>query len=270
LHTLPLHAIDGFSEGFEIRYFPSLEMVIELNKREFDKSRSKLLVVEPPNTDSNLTNSISRKLNSLYSEDQIVYMPMNQVTRKNVCNHIRQTDFHTFQFLGHAECDMKSPLDSVLRLQGLDEISLKYILNQKDLFEGYKLVCLTACETGLTSSELINEFIGLSHGILATGACSVISTLWQVEESATVLIMGKFYEELASGTREISSIKILNSLEKAKRWLRELERQDLINLYQNDPILASFLPAFPRLFLDSEEKPYSHPYFWSGFTLTGR
>ncbi len=94
------------------------------------------------------------------------------------------------------------------------------------------LVVISGCETSL-GEELVSEGLnGLSRGILAQGAGSVIGTLWPIPDRPTAKFMTAFYS-----------------------FLKE---------YDGDTSRA--LTAAKRKFLKSGR--YKHPYFWSGFILT--
>jgi len=60
-----------------------------------------------------------------------------------------------------------------------------------------QLVTLSACETGLVEfgRGLADEYIGLPGILLQAGARAVVASLWAVDDLATALLMGRFYEE---------------------------------------------------------------------------
>lgn len=64
----------------------------------------------------------------------------------------------------------------------------------------YELICLSACETGITSTySLVDEYVGLVSGFLAKGATYVLSTLWTVDERSSALLMIQFYQLMQQG-----------------------------------------------------------------------
>jgi CHAT domain-containing protein len=42
-----------------------------------------------------------------------------------------------------------------------------------------------------------DELIGLTRAFMYAGAPHLVATLWQVDDKATSILMGKFYQELA-------------------------------------------------------------------------
>ncbi len=95
------------------------------------------------------------------------------------------------------------------------------------------LVVLSGCETGIGKSVGSEGLLSLSRPFLVAGARQVISSLWQVSDQATALLMERFYFHLL---QEDKSPEM--SLRMAQQWLREQPQWD-------------------------------HPYFWAGFVVQG-
>jgi Uncharacterized protein conserved in bacteria len=159
-----------------------------------------------------------------------------------------------------------------------EELTLTDILQLK--FVNYYLVCLSACETGITKKgELIDEFVGIASGFLPE-TNYVISTLWRAEERSSAFLMIYFYQLWKQG------IQPPEALQQAKDWLRELTNGKLGEWYAGEllPLLrnAEFDNKVEILFscgIDAsilqenlatiDEKPYEHPYYWAAFNITG-
>ena len=113
-----------------------------------------------------------------------------------------------------------------------------------------ELVTLSACETALGAESGGEGYIGFAHALFQAGARSLLLSLWQVEDRATALLMGRFYENLLgafdddrNGTAREPLPKAA-ALREAERWLRD--------------------------FTDEKgNRPYEHPYYWSAFILIG-
>lgn len=99
------------------------------------------------------------------------------------------------------------------------------------------LVVLSACETGVEKAYQRGispggEVIGLTRAFLFAGASGVVSTLWKVDDRASMEFMRKFYRHLAT----TNDVPLALSL--AQREVR----------------------AMPQ---------YQHPYYWAPYVVTG-
>jgi CHAT domain-containing protein/tetratricopeptide (TPR) repeat protein len=114
---------------------------------------------------------------------------------------------------------------------------------------GADLVSLSACHTagtwGGTDSPL-----GLGKYFLMAGARSVLASLWKVDDTATSVLFGRFYENLTGSYRDQRlggtgrPIPMAAALREAKTWLRTMENPD-------------------------GSRPFQHPAYWAGFILMG-
>jgi tetratricopeptide (TPR) repeat protein len=82
---------------------------------------------------------------------------------------------------------------------------------------GADLVVLSGCETGRGRVEAGDELLGFAHGVLASGACALLASLWPVDDAATAAFMDRFYGALASaaGPRAALRQAMLGSLAEA-------------------------------------------------------
>jgi CHAT domain-containing protein len=96
------------------------------------------------------------------------------------------------------------------------------------------VIVLSSCDSSVGNSKDGVGMRGLTSAFLIGGAGSVVGSLWPVEASSTADLMIDFHRVLASG-----QIPVANALRQAQ---------------------LSFLRAYPQK---------SHPYYWSGFVVTG-
>jgi len=173
----------------------------------------------------------------------------------------------------HGKFEPNSPLESALKLANNERLTLLEILNL-DLNQ-CRLVTLSACETGLTESSTSDEYIGLPFGFLLAGSPSMVSTLWEVDQLASTLLLIRFYENL----KTLSTVTALNE---AQQWLRNLTSEGL------EALLKRLKPEIDRTFeqLSRKERtlyvdarlngarnrqpfPFSEPHYWAGFMAIG-
>jgi CHAT domain-containing protein/Tfp pilus assembly protein PilF len=274
LHLLPLH--DLFPGDFTITYLPSAQIGLDLQKPRVNPGQ-RLLNVENPQKDLRYATVESAAISLLYP-DSTIPIKGQKATKIQVMTTM-QTDeqLGVFHFTGHGQHDINQPLDSSLLLADEDELTLRDIF-QLD-FSRYHLICLSACETALTSKQgLIDEFVGLVSGFLAKGAGYVVSSLWAVDERSTALLMVRFYQYLQENMTPPFALK------EAQKWLRTVIHPQLIQWYQNLAAQFEGKNSGIQFYLnqqvkrlqknsdkiDSDQPLYGHPYYWAGFTVTGK
>ena len=86
------------------------------------------------------------------------------------------------------------------------EDGLLQVREIRDMHLKAKLVTLSACDTGVGPvgeagvDNLVNAFI-------AAGADTVVSTLWELDDSTTAHLMTDFYGQLAGHKRKVDSLR---------------------------------------------------------------
>jgi CHAT domain-containing protein len=139
------------------------------------------------------------------------------------------------------------------------------------------LVTLSACQTALGKYEVGESFVGFPQALLLAGARSVCVSLWNVNDTATALLMSRFYQNLLGAREGLKDpLTKAEALAEAKAWLRRLPRSEALKLAaqvtggvergKGRPALPQ-TPAVPET--DRDEPPYAHPYYWAAFVLVG-
>ncbi len=111
------------------------------------------------------------------------------------------------------------------------ENELLYVRELYNLSLNADMVVLSACETGVGEIQRGEGVVSLARGFTYAGAKSVITTLWQVNDEKSKILMIDFYKYLRRG----------------------LPKQE----------------ALWRAKLDFMRKTKSDPYFWAGFIGIG-
>jgi hypothetical protein len=131
-----------------------------------------------------------------------------------------------------------------------------------------ELVTLSACDSGLGRNLGGEGFLGFTQALLLAGARSLVLSLWKVDDTATALLMERFYQNLLGKRNGLTKpVPKAEALREAKAWLRSLTSEDA---EQQRERLAAFagegveLPPLPV-----GERPFAHPYYWSAFILIG-
>lgn len=94
--------------------------------------------------------------------------------------------------------------DYLLRIADISQVKLRA-----------KLVVLSCCHSGRGEIK-VEGVIGIARAFLASGARSVLVTLWAIEDKATEQFMNRFYRHLVDG------FSASECLHQAMKWLRNI------------------------------------------------
>jgi len=109
-----------------------------------------------------------------------------------------------------------------------------YLVSTLNL-KGTSLVVFSSCSSGLASGQIGTVGIGLQTAAHLAGAKNVVTTLWQVDDEASVRFMDAFYEALARGV----------------------------------PPAVSLLQAQLSFRNDPKNTTLHAPYYWAGYVISG-
>lgn len=135
----------------------------------------------------------------------------------------------------HGVYDPDNPLFSRIALTPGEKhdgfLEVHEILTGLDL-SGVNLVVLSACQTARGKRSGGDEMTGLTRAFLGAGSPGVISTLWNIDDAASALLMRNLYRHLLNGVPAAEALRAA--------------QLDLLRGAR-----------------------YRKPYYWAAFTLTG-
>jgi CHAT domain-containing protein/tetratricopeptide (TPR) repeat protein len=112
-----------------------------------------------------------------------------------------------------------------------------------------------------------------SRALLLTGARSLVLSLWKGDDTATLLVMTRFYANLLGRRAGLNRpLPRAEALAEAKRWLRGLTGSEVATALAALEPGSSAPRAEPRPSSPpaaSSLRPFAHPHFWAGFILVG-
>jgi hypothetical protein len=143
-----------------------------------------------------------------------------------------------------------------------------------------ELVTLSACETALGRDAGGEGFVGFTQALLLSGARSVCLSLWKVDDTATALLMQRFYSNLLGARPGLSRpLPKAEALAEAKAWLRGLHQDEVTEfaatLSGGGARAAGakgrkLAPRAARAPAGSGgDRPFAHPNSWAAFVLVG-
>jgi len=156
-----------------------------------------------------------------------------EVTREAFLQALQEDSL--LYYAGHSAFDMRNALQSSILLDGdkagPNTVSALDIMQRRTMKNA--MIILSSCETSLGNSIDGAGIGGLTSAFLVGGAGSVVGSIWPVESSSTLQLMSSAFEFLVQKQQSIAD---------------------------------SLRAAQIRLIHSST---YAHPYYWSGFVVTG-
>jgi CHAT domain-containing protein/Tfp pilus assembly protein PilF len=250
-------------DRYQVSYAPSASVLMFLNEKKENKGSYKgLLAFGDPvyqyrvPSDSGITGS-GNILADIYmaqgfafspipfSRDEIKaiskYFPKDQrfvylgkEAREEVIKRGPHKNYQIIHFACHGLLDEQQPIRSALVLSQDLKNEDDGFLQVRELYNlrlSSNLVILSACQTGKGAMEKGEGILGLPRIFFYSGARSVLSTLWPINDKSTASFMKKFYAYLAKGISKALALR--------------LAKQEMIH------------------------SKYSHPYYWAGYVLNG-
>jgi len=127
-----------------------------------------------------------------------------------------------------------------------------------------RLVMLSACETGLLSSQLTDEYVGLVSGFLHAGSPSVVSSFWCVDDVATAFLSIKFYQEFTPETT------VAKALQSSQNWVKTRTKSDLLAWCADClKMTEDEKDEMEYLLMDYDDIPFSDMRYWLAFFASG-
>ena len=124
---------------------------------------------------------------------------------------------------------------------------------------------------GCSSSRLdlgsnLDDAVGLSSDLMASGCPVVFGTLWPVDDIATALLVSRFYRNYMEDAKDPTS-----SLADATRWLRKLTRLEVLKIVGDlehvDRGFVGRLSEKARAWASDLQYPFADPAYWGAFVV---
>ncbi|MBW4650785.1 MAG: CHAT domain-containing protein [Kastovskya adunca ATA6-11-RM4] len=176
-------------------------------------------------------------------------------TIENLKQARQRQPFGIVHFATHAQFQSGAPGNSYIQLWDrkvrLDQVR-SLGLNDPPV----ELLTLSACRTALGDEEVELGFAGFA---VQAGVKSVLASLWNISDEATLGLMAEFYEQLKTTPAKGEALR------RAQRAVLNGEVR-----LENGQMLAGNrrIPLPPEL-SGLSDRTLTHPYYWSAFTVVG-
>jgi len=231
LTALPLHAAGRYAKtagsggavGVPLRVVssstPSLAALVNARKRPSSQPQT-MLTVAMPDTPGGLTS-----LPFVWSELEIMtrYFAPNAGNRQLVMPDATREDvraqlpLHSWtHFSCHSGQDLTKPSEGALHLWD-GPMTVLEIADQR--LDHAELAFLSACQTVIGGTELLDESIHLAAALQLAGYRHVVATLWSIYDQTSPAVTEAFYRAVTTDG-ELDSGKAARALHEAVRLLR--------------------------------------------------
>ena len=176
-----------------------------------------------------------------------------EFTLENLKNQLYSQSFNIIHLATHAEFRPGKPENSYIQFWDT-QLNLDEVKEISWNTPPAELLVLSACKTAVGDRDVELGFAGLA---LEAGVQSVLASLWYVNDIGTLALMSEFYEQLKTTASKAEAI-----------------RKTQIKMIQGDVLLRNEKLKFSRGEISLPESlqglgeiNFSHPFYWSGFTL---
>ena len=215
LNYIPFGALNTTADGLSylaehhaISYANSATLLAQLQEKEQNKNATLLAFApsfkgEQVVHDPNRGNLLPLPHNKKEVEQILTFFKGLSFVDKNASLQNFSSEIKNYEILHlatHAIFDDAAPEYSYLAFANDNsEENLLYVSDLYNLQIDASLVTLSACESGIGELKRGEGFLSLARGFFYSGAASIASTLWKVNDASSTTLMGSFYKNLADG-----------------------------------------------------------------------
>lgn len=222
MHYLPFNALSDkknyLIDQYTLRSLPSASVMQFLTARKENPKRSLLILANPDLGDPQYDLPGAQLEGKLIANGiaNTRLLLRKQATETAVKNN--GADYRLLHFASHGVFDAGDPLNSSLLLASDGENDGRLTVSEMyELKLNAELVTLSACETALGETMSGDDVIGFTRGMLYAGARSIVSSLWEVDDDATKMLMTRFYNHLKTKPK-VEALR-LAQLETRKKYI---------------------------------------------------
>lgn len=257
LHTLPmaaLHSGEGFlMENYNLSMVPSLSLTqtqrTNLNQASMFAMGVSDFVMQPD------LPAVPTELKAIAATQTETQTLLNdKVTWANWQTQ-QSKSVDIVHIATHAEFRPGAPDQSYIQLWD-QQISMAELQSIPWREQGVNLLVLSACRTAFGSSEAEFGFAGIA---VSTGVQSALASIWPANDVATLALMQGFYQHLTTAPTKAEALR--------RAQLDLLNQKITLDGGQlvGSEMALDLPPALQKL----GDRPFHHPYYWSGFALIG-
>lgn len=240
LRNIPMAALYDGKQYLIEKYAVALSLGLQLlDPKPLPQGRLKALTaglsVAIPNFPYPPLSAVKSEFNLIEKAGVSISQLLDQkFTRKTLENEIDSSPFNVIHLATHGQFSSQAKNTFILASDGpinVDQLDNLLRNRNRNSANAIELLVLSACETATGDKRAT---LGLAGVSVRAGARSTLASLWQIDDQATAMFIGEFYQELAK-----SKVTKAEALRRAQLTL---------------------MKKYPN---------YSRPSFWAPYVLVG-
>ena len=275
LFLLPLHAAplldttrDRLCDRYQVSYAPSIAVLASIRAKARRSMEPVLYAVINPRADPHLafTEPEGAAIAELFAKHTVDFGQAG--TKQRVLAAMQGCAY--LHFACHGGYNWDDPAASGLELAD-GQLTLAELQAGSIDLSATRVVTLSACETGISDvmKGSAEEYVGIPAGFLLVGVPCVVSSLWEVPDLSTALLMERLYRNHLLGKKDVAAalreaelwlreLKVEEVAQYAERWYRRKQGAELFRLMRYYRHQAEHNPSL---------RPFAHPYYWAAFVV---
>ncbi len=260
LRSLPLAALHDGSQFLVEKYSVGLIPSVNLTDTNYEsvKDAEVLAMGASQFTENTPLPAVPIELSNIISEWKGNSFLNQFFTLNNLKSQRKDRAYRIIHLATHGEFKPGAPRNSYIQLSDT-KLTLDRV-RELDWNHAPKveLLVLSACKTALGDNDTELGFAGLA---VQAGVKSVLASLWYVSDEGTLGLMAEFYHHLKTAPIKAEALRQAQIAMIKGQVSMDKDRLILSNLNEE-------LQLPPELAKPSNSN-FSHPYYWSAFTMIG-
>ena len=157
----------------------------------------------------------------------------------------------------HAEFRSGAPEQSYIQLWN-EQLTLEQLPTLDWADPIVELLVLSACQTAVGDRQAEMGFAGLA---VNSGVRSAMASLWVVSDRGTLALMGEFYQQLKETPTRVDALR--------NTQLALLRGEVKVDGDRITRGTRGGIIALPQVLQANGQESFSHPYYWSSFSMIG-
>jgi CHAT domain-containing protein len=261
MNQVPLHAVRIGNRPLidicDVSYAPSLTLFLQVNQNHTARADGTLTVLH----DVGGAPFFAGTIRAITAQATAAAVNVPRPSWRDFQESLRQHPTSDIVFGCHGHFDSDRPDRSRLEITRREHVEFAQMFAELDL-RGRRSVLMGACESGLGRTLVSAEYIGLPMAFLAAGVPYVIGALWEVAQLPAAILVADYCALLLRGKTSVP-----RCLNEAQRHLKTMSRTQVMAW------VREFIPdrtaQVEGELKVSRELPFAHPYYWSGFYVSG-